>query len=152
MTETSAPTVHRICRVQEAGKYCEIWLDPPSRPEVTNRDISCGVAGPTRRRWDIAPKWDYLRGAVERGGLDERVLNRGYEGLSLVVHGDNIVALFEVPSVAGARCCAAGDALDEICKLVDAPDWEYPGQVVRDVKQKLEQLRQGETKSTGDPS
>lgn len=31
------------------------------------------------------------------------------------------------------RAEAAGDALDEICKMIGAPEWEYPGQVVRDV-------------------
>lgn len=28
---------------------------------------------------------------------------------------------------------ASADALDDICVLLDAPNWEYPGQVVRDV-------------------
>jgi len=28
---------------------------------------------------------------------------------------------------------AASNALDDICRLLDVPDWEYPGQVVRDV-------------------
>ena len=28
---------------------------------------------------------------------------------------------------------ASADALDDICILLDAPNWEYPGQVVRDV-------------------
>lgn len=27
----------------------------------------------------------------------------------------------------------SADALDDICKIIGAPDWEYPGQVVRDV-------------------
>ena len=33
--------------------------------------------------------------------------------------------------------CAASDALGDISKLVGAPDWEYPGQVVRDVAKVL---------------
>jgi hypothetical protein len=35
------------------------------------------------------------------------------------------------------RSDAIQDALDDICALLDAPDWEYPGQVVRDVARAL---------------
>jgi hypothetical protein len=31
----------------------------------------------------------------------------------------------------------SADALDDICHLIDAPAWEYPGQVVRDVAQAI---------------
>lgn len=34
--------------------------------------------------------------------------------------------------------CPAANALDKIAKMCGAPDWEYPGQVVRDVQDALE--------------
>jgi hypothetical protein len=33
---------------------------------------------------------------------------------------------------------AMKQALDDICKLIEVPDWEYPGQVVRDVASRLD--------------
>ena len=39
------------------------------------------------------------------------------------------------------RGMAAEQALTDICQMLKAPEWEYPGQVVRDVKMLVEKSR-----------
>lgn len=90
-------SIHTIRKLRHAGKYCEIWLEPP----ISTDDRPC-----------MATKWEELNRAVIVAGLEDVVLNDGHRRLRVAVRGASIL-MISTTSERPARPPASRSPLDE---------------------------------------